>query len=279
MLEFLCFIDLARKLFSIFLTNPFRIMQCLSSKLILFLGFLLFQHLRLFAQDVHLPSIMPTVSATVPVSKKLDFNFTSFCVFSVSKQKVWGIEYPSQGRLLLVQPSLIYKFSPKLNVAASWAYIVPNPFTPQSGTVFCPWQQVAFNHKVGNGKINHRLRFEELFKQKEKLNQYYRTGRIRYQIGYQVSLQGKTLEKREFYLNVNHESFLNVTGTYLQPLSENWNYAGIGYVLLNKSKIEIGYMGMSMARNKQLDKINYNSVQVSYLFNFTPANLIDWWYH
>ena len=234
---------------------------------------------NLQAQDLYLPGVMPTLSVTMPVAKKIDFNFTSFCVFNVTDGKVGTTPYVSQGRLLLVQPSLIYKFSPKLNVSASWAYIAPNPFTPKHGTVFCPWQQVAFNHKVGNGKINHRLRLEELFKEKENLNQYYRATRLRYQLGYQVPLQGKTLDKREFYLNVNHESFVNTSGTFFKPFSENWDYAGVGYVLPDKSKIEVGFMNMAMIRNAKLETITYQSLQLSYIVNLSSGSLLSWWYN
>jgi hypothetical protein len=230
-----------------------------------------------YSQNINLQGVMPTVSATLPITKKLDFNFTSFCVFNTFAEQVGKTEYPAQGRLLLIQPSLIYKFTPQLSLAASYAYVSPNPFTANAGRILCPWQQINYSAKVGSGKFWNRLRIEETFTQKS--DYWIPLNRIRHQIGLSFPLQGKTLDANEFYVNVHHESFINVSGSFLKRWSENWDYAGIGYVLPNKSKVEVGYMRMAKVRNTQDDLLVYNSLQVSYLFNFSMDSLINWWYN
>lgn len=245
----------------------------------LFYLLLCFTFLNAQGQNVHLLGIMPTISGTLPLSKKLDFNLYTFCVTNTFKASVGGVEYPAQGRLLLIQPSLVYKFNPKWSVAASYAYLSPNPFTPKHGNIFCPWQQVTYSSTLGGGKMWHRLREEELIIQQDRSKYWPISTRLRYQIGYSMPLKGNTLEPREFYLNAYHESFFNTSGSYIKPFSENWNYIGIGYVMPNKAKIELGYMGMSKMRNKQLDLMAYQSIQVSYLFNFSMDSLLNWFYN
>ncbi len=220
------------------------------------------------AQNVRLPGLMPTVSVTLPIARKLDFNFTTFLVANITNERVRDISYPAQGRLMLVQPSVIYRFGPNLNVAASWAYIISNPLTANYGNISCPWQQVMYSHRLGGGRMYHRLRFESLFAQKARTNVWPFSSRLRYQIGFTMPIQGNSLETNEFYVNANHESFINTGGKNITTFSENWNYAGIGYTVSERSKVELGFMNMSRIRNAAFDNMVYNSLQISYFVNF-----------
>lgn len=222
---------------------------------------------KAFAQNVRLPSVMPTISVTLPITKKLDFNFTTFLVANVTNERVKDISYPAQGRLMLIQPSLVYRFSPNLNVAASWAYIIANPLSTSYNNISCPWQQVTYSHRLGGGRVWHRLRFEGLFVQKNRTNVWPFSSRFRYQIGFIMPIQGSTLETNEFYVNANHESFINTSGKNITTFSENWNYVGVGYTISERSKLEVGFMNMSRIRNLAFDNLVYNSLQVSYFVN------------
>jgi Protein of unknown function (DUF2490) len=216
------------------------------------------------AQNVRLEGVMPNISVTVPLFKKVDFNFTSFTVFNVHTEIVNGTEYAAQGRLMLVQPSLVYRLNSNISLAASYAYISPNPYTPKSSNILCPWQQIIYTHKLGGGRMYHRLRLEEMFTQKTKdINLWSPSSRVRYQIGLTMPLQGATLESNELYFNAHHESFFNTSGNYFVVWSENWNYAGVGYVVSEKIKTEIGLMNMSRIRNSNSDNLVFNSLQFS----------------
>ena len=58
---------------------------------------------------------------------------------------------------------------------------------------------------VFNGRFTNRFRFEERFIQNKSLNSYPLSTRFRYQIGFNMPLQGKMLDVKEFYLNTENE--------------------------------------------------------------------------
>ena len=228
----------------------------------------------LYAQDLTFYGFIPSYSQTGLISKKIDYNFFASVTNSAFPMKYGNVEYPAKLLQTYIQPSIIYKFRPNLNFAASitYNYQRSNPVAAYFNE-WRPWEQVVFSHALfkGKGRLSHRVRFEERFI--KNINDVYRlTTRLRYQIGYMLPLQGRTLDAKEFYFNTYYEIYFSLSNPKARPRnalhSEDWIYAGIGYNTGNMGRIEIGPLYQSNVRDPKKERRNLALLQVLWVTNF-----------
>jgi hypothetical protein len=239
-------------------------------KLLFFIGFVLLSQYT-FSQNLTFYGLLPAINQTGRISKKWNYNFFVSTTIDAFDEKIKGVEYPATDLQLYVQPSIIYVHSPNLNFAGSYTYQRNNPFNGNFVNEHRLWQQVIFSLPVSKGRLTHRFRFEERFIENRVTEEYPLSTRARYQIGFNMPLQGRTLEKNEFYFNTYNEFYFSLTGAKNATYSENWTYAGCGYDLGKMGRLELGYLFQVAVRNQQQNLRFLNLAQVMWVTNFNFA--------
>jgi len=244
-------------------------------KIFLVISLVLTQHFS-FAQDLTFFGFIPSYSQTGIISKKFDYNFFASVTNSALPVTYRGIEYSPKILQTYIQPSIIYKFRPNINFSASVTFNYqrsnPNAFYFRE---WRPWQQVIYTHNPFNykGRLSHRIRFEERFI--KNINDKYRmTTRLRYQIGYLIPLQGKTLDAKEVYFNTYYELYFSLSNSKSRPRnalhSEDWAYAGLGYNTNKLGRIEVGFLYQTNVRDRLKERRNLALLQILWVTNFNP---------
>lgn len=221
-----------------------------------------------FAQNLKFYGLLPALSQTGRISKKVNYNLFVSTTVDAFPEKIGGIEYPATDFQLYVQPSIIYIYSPKVNFAGSYTYQRNNPFLGNFINEHRLWQQAIFSFALSKGRMTNRFRFEERFIENRITEKYPLFTRLRYQIGFNMPLQGKTLEKYEFYMNTYNEFYFSLTGAKNATYSENWTYLGFGEDFGNLGRIELGYVFQIAVRNQQKDLRFLNLAQITWITNF-----------
>jgi hypothetical protein len=202
----------------------------------------------IFAQNLTFYGFLPAFSQTGRISERVD--------------------YPERDLQLYIQPSIIYKFSPNLNASFSYTYQRNNPLEDDYSNEHRLWQQVIFGHNAEKLRFTHRIRFEQRFIENRLTGEYPFSTRLRYQFGGNMPLQGKTLDKNEFYLNAYNEFYFSLTGIKNDTYSENWTYTGVGYNFGKMGRLEMGYLLQFSVRNPQKDLRILNLIQTTWITNF-----------
>lgn len=235
--------------------------------------FLLLESFLVQSQNLNFFGAIPSLSQTGRISNRLNYNFFISKTLDLFDTRIDGQYYPARPLQLYIQPSIIYVYSPDLNFSSSitYNYQRSNPDVPYFKE-WRPWQQGVFAHDFSGARISHRLRFEERFIKNEITKKWPLTTRLRYQIGFNIPLQGKTLDNKEYYFNCYNESYLTLTvpdGTKRNALySEDWVYSGIGYQTPNYGRIEIGPLLQFNVRDIQHDLRNLYLLQIVWITNF-----------
>lgn len=240
-------------------------------------------HKSVTAQNLEFYGIIPSISQTGRISNRFNYNIFASETFDLTNRVIDGVYYAAKPLQLYIQPSLIYVHSPNLNFTASLTYNYqrsnPNVLYFREWRT---WEQVIYSHPLTNGRMTHRLRFEQRFIKNERTGKSPMTTRLRYQLGFSIPLQGIQLDPGEFYFNCYDEAYFTLTvpsGTVRSALySENWAYAGIGYQTQKIGRIEVGPLLQFNVRDVEQDLRNLYLLQVTWITNFNlpakkkPAN-------
>ena len=221
-----------------------------------------------FAQNLTFYGVLPAINQTGRISKKFNYNAFVSTTIDAFDSKWNNVENKATDLQFYLQPSIIYVHSPKFNLAASYTYQRNNPLNDKFSNEHRLWQQAIFSLPVSKGRLTNRFRFEERFIQNKSLNSYPLSTRFRYQIGFNMPLQGKTLDAKEFYLNTYNEVYFSLTGTKNATYSENWSYLGVGYNFGKMGRLELGYLMQTAVRNKNQDLRFLQLTQVMWNTNF-----------
>lgn len=234
---------------------------------------LLSMHQLIIAQNLEFYGAIPTLSQTGRISNRLNYNFFISETLDLTDRVIEGTSYHSKPLQLYIQPSIIYAFSPNFSFTGSITYNYQrnNPNVPYFKE-WRPWEQIVYGHAVAHGRMTHRLRYEQRFIKNEVTEKWPLTTRLRYQLGFNIPLEGKTLEVGELYFNCYDEVFFTLTvppGTVRNALySENWFYMGIGYQTKKAGRVEIGPMLQFNVRDMQQDLRNLYLLQIAWITNF-----------
>lgn len=221
-----------------------------------------------FGQDLAFYGFLPAINQTGRISNKFNYNLFVSTTIDAFNRKINSVEYPATDLQFYLQPSIIYVQSPNLNFAGSYTYQRNNPFNNNFTNEHRIWEQVTYSFPLSNGRLSNRFRFEERFIENKISKKYPFSTRARYQIGFNMPLQGNTLEKNEFYFNTYNEFYFSITGDKNATYSEDWAYAGCGYDFGKMGRLELGYLFQAAVRNKQQDIRFLNLAQVMWITNF-----------
>ena len=134
------------------------------------------------------------------------------------------------------------------------------------------WQQAIFNHKINKVAVAHRLRFEERFIPRAKVDGddlqadgFDQAFRLRYFIRNIFPLTaGKSFTEGPF-LALQNELFLNTgdkSAVNGKAFDQNRLYGAIGYRLKNKIDLEAGYL--NQYSNTRTSFVNNHIIQLAF---------------
>ena len=210
-------------------------------------------HTLVWAQSINLGGVLPVWNQTSKINEKLNYNLYISTIYDTFDTTVDGVQYPSSDLQIYIQHSLIYTLNPHWNFSGSYTFIRGNPFLANYVNEHRIWEQATYSHTINYGRMVHRLRFEQRFIQNRITNKYPLSTRLRYQLGYSMPLQGKTLDEKEFYFNTYNEFYFSFTGLKNATYSDNWSYIGSGYNFGEMGRLELGYLLQTTVRNTQKD--------------------------
>lgn len=231
------------------------------------------------AQDLSFYGVLPAFSLTGRINQKVNYNLFISTTINVFEQEINGVNYPASNLQLYIQPSIIFIYSPKLNLAGSYTYERSNPFNGNYVNEHRLWQQAIFSNALFQGQLTNRFRLEERFIENRLNGEYPLSTRFRYQIGFNTPLQGKKLNEKEFYFHTYNEFYWSLTGIKNSTYSSNWSYAGFGYKIGASDKIELGYLLQISARNKEKDLRYLHLVQISWATNLKKPTTKEGYKH
>ena len=108
------------------------------------------------------------------------------------------------------------------------------------------YQEIILPQKIGERLyLNHRFRYEQRFIERQD----FRT-RFRYNIAASVPLNKKKIEKNALYVALYNEIFINGeknigNNNQVNVFDRNRFYAGFGYAVSNKIRLQLGFMNQS----------------------------------
>ena len=220
-------------------------------------------------QNLSFTGVIPVLNQTGRINHRMNYNFFASTTTDAYSKTINSVQYPASDLQLYIQPSVIFVQSPNLNFSGSYTYQRNNPFNSRYSNEHRIWEQIVISKPVFNGRFTNRFRFEERFIQNRLTNKYPLYTRLRYQIGFNTPLRGKTLDKGELYLNLYNEFYFSTSGPVINAFySENWSYLGIGYDIGKLGRLEMGYLLQYFVRNKNHDLRILNLAQVMWVTNF-----------
>ncbi len=228
-----------------------------------------------FSQNLTFYGLLPAINQTGRISKKINYNLFISTTIDAFDEKINSVKYPATDLQFYLQPSIIYVHGPNLNFAGSYTYQRSNPFNGNFVIEHRLWQQIIFSKPISKGRLTNRFRFEERFIENMVTKEYPLSTRARYQLGFNIPLQGQALEKHEFYFNTYNEFYFSLKGAKNAIYSENWTYAGCGYDLGRMGRIELGYLLQLAVRNTNQDLRSLKLAQIMWVtnFNFPKKNI------
>ena len=221
-----------------------------------------------YAQNLNFKGTLFALSQTGKIKGNWNYNLFVSTTTDAFPQTVNKVYYPTADLQLYIQPSIVYTLNSRINFSASYTYQRNNPFRSIYSNENRLWQQVTYAQQLAKYKLTHRVRFEERFIQNRTTNLYPLSTRLRYQLGFSMPLQGKTLDINEFYLSAYNESYFSLSGAKNATYSENWSYLGTGYNLGKYGKLELGYLLQYFVRNPQKDLRVLNLFQLMWVTSF-----------
>jgi len=214
------------------------------------------------ADDYDLYGGLLFLSQTGRISDTFDYNLFVSSTYNFTPVTFKGKTVPSRDTQLYLQPSVIYKYSPNLNLGLGYAFQKNNPLSHDFSDENRVWQQTVVSHELGKGRMTHRLRFEERFIHDRTTGGDPMSTRARYQLGYSIPLEGKQLDPGEFYINTFNEIYLSLAGKKNATYSENWTYLGLGYWISGVGRLELGPGYQTAVINTDGDRRNFLVLQL-----------------
>lgn len=218
-----------------------------------------------WGQNLMFTGAIPSVNITKNTTSNWSTNLFVSSTFDLLPTTINNQKYPANDMQFYFQPSIQYRFSPALSVAASYTYQRNSPIQLTMTDEHRIWQQISYAKNLKFGRITNRLRYEQRFMEVEATERHPLSTRLRFQIGYQLPLNGPTIENNEWYLLASNEFYFSLTGVVNARYSENWSVLAMGYQFSPKHRIEAGYMLQKLVRNPQKDIRTLNLLTCSWV--------------
>jgi Protein of unknown function (DUF2490) len=146
---------------------------------------------------------------------------------------------------LAIRPFLNYHFNKKTVATVGYAFFV---FPNDASTIYenRSWQQIQLHQNIHNGKLLHRIRTEQRFRntyENKEVVQSNFNHRFRYMLSYTLPFGKKDDSNNKFSSTISNEIHLNAgreEGLHL--FDQNRLYTCINYHINSKITYQIGYM-------------------------------------
>lgn len=227
-------------------------------KRLFFFCSLAFFALHSAAQDHHILGVFPTYNQNGKISNKLDYSIYSFLAIYPVEQTTREFTYPSKTNALYVELDAIYHVTDQWSGAISYTYERLNPFRDDYRNEHRIWFQVQYYKKFNRFNLKNRLRYDLRYIENRSTNQTDFSPRLRYLAGIDFPMNSKSL-----YFAAYNEFFFDVFSERITTFSENWAFAGIGFNLAPKTKLETGPLVISWIRNTEKDWLHQYFLQLT----------------
>ncbi len=204
--------------------------------IIMFIGY----GVNLFAQDLTHLGLLPRINYLKPIDEHFSLNFTAFSEVDLADNTVDAVEFPSKVINLTFVAGAAYKINLNSIVTAGYLFRIIDPFETDTRFEHRFISQFVQIQHFGSLRLRHHFRFEERFIEAKNTNDINAVTRLSYSLGWDIPLQGKHLNAREFYLN-------SVSSYYVQPTKPRTAfhnltefYLGLGYKTEKYGRFEIG---------------------------------------
>ncbi len=226
----------------------------------------------------------PSVSQTGSIGKRMAYNLYASATIDALPQRINEKNYPASALQYYLQPSLVYKVTPRVQVGVGYAYVKHDLFgllTNENRV----WVQTVLSQPIGPIQTTHRIRYEERYPLNLQNQKWAYATLLRYQVGGTLPLYDTKTRKTGFYASAFNEFFFCLTGANNGPISaknafygEDWVYGGLGYNTGKLGRIELGYLFQDLIRNPAQDHRHLHLIQVSWATNFSLQGLGTWLY-
>jgi hypothetical protein len=209
---------------------------------------------------------VPFISLSKGLGPKYDLNFYHSDTFNFTERTFQGKKYPEGHLQTYFQTSINYKFLPFLNLSLGHIYQRNEPLDADFVNEHRIFEQATIAHSLDSTQITHRFRFEQRFIDERHAHEF--KTRLRYQIGASFPLQGRQLDPGEWYFNSYNEFYFSTTGERYAFYSDDWLYAGFGYMTEGLGKLELGPLAQYAVVNDDKDIRAFYALQVGWILKF-----------
>ncbi|MEO1548141.1 MAG: DUF2490 domain-containing protein [Bacteroidota bacterium] len=227
-------------------------------KRLLFFCILTICALRSAAQDHHVFGVFPTYNQNGRISNKLDYSIYSFLAIYPVEQTTRGFTYPAKANAFYIELDAIYHLNGQWSGAVSYTYERLNPFRDDYRNEHRVWFQAQHYKKFSRFNLKNRLRYDLRYIENRSTNQTDFNPRIRYLAGIDFPMNSRSL-----YFAAYNELFFDVFSGRITTFSENWAFAGFGFNLSTKTKLETGPLVISWIRNTEKDWLHQYFLQLT----------------
>lgn len=148
-----------------------------------------------------------------------------------------------------IRPGVIYYIQDNLRVSAGYALFQHFPARTSSITTLEHrlWQQILWNQKYSGFTTNQHVRIEQRFHERPisdvRGDGFNYNFRVRYSLGFTVSLEGKDIEAGDAFAVIVNELFLNFGDRItFNTFDQNRIFGGLGYQFRPRMNAQLGYM-------------------------------------
>lgn len=215
------------------------------------------------AQNHQIYGLFPTYNADLKLSSKWTTSVYSFLALNPISQTTEGVEYPSQANAFYIELDAIYGLSEEWSIAGSYTYERASPFNENYRNENRLWLQVQHYKKLSKFNLKNRLRYDFRFIQNRLTGNTDYSPRLRYLLGIDFPLNSNSL-----YFAAYNEFFFDTYENRVTTYAENWAFAGIGFDVSKRTKLETGLLNISWVRNIEKDWLKQYYWQVTIIQKF-----------
>jgi hypothetical protein len=191
-----------------------------------------------FAQNINLWGILPSISYQKALNNYLNLNLNTDSQINAIERNYDEQTYPAMMNNMNFTAGIGYQYSPKLHLAASFMLRLQEPFTDRKLEYeLRPWQQLTLIHRLEKYRIRNQFRIEQRVFTGQENNFDIR---LRYRLSNDFPLSGEKIDVGEAYINLSYEILSMPTREEFLYFNSQRPYMGIGFILDEYNRLEIG---------------------------------------
>jgi hypothetical protein len=220
----------------------------------------------LYGQNVYFPGVVPFVSLSASVSKKLDLNILALSKIRIGDYTIRSVKYEPGPTQFYSHAILSYKLTPHWQIGGGFAFQRNDPFRSDWKNDYRVIEQLIYSQSSTKWKFSTRLKVEERWF-------YYPDGTSNFgtRIRYQPTIM-RQLKEWKVYWELYDELYAIPTGPRNSFISENWFYTGIGFTLSSSNRLDTGVSLNSVVMNTRHDLNSLCMLQVMWNHTFISVH-------